>query len=146
MNRNPRRCESCGDESDFSPCPSCRLAELRTNHARSRSASTGRRPLNAQWYDAVTQSPSSHRAKNVAGALAFKYMDWHTLGDCYPGIARLVADTGLSESSVRRALQELVSAGFLVVEAKGGSGGAAGKRATRYRGQLPAAYARAEAS
>jgi hypothetical protein len=55
----------------------------------------------------------STSARLVGVACALFYMNFSTLGDVRPGVPRLVELTGLSASTVQRALDEMVKAHYL---------------------------------
>lgn len=49
------------------------------------------------------------------------------LGECWPGVARIAGEAGVSERTVRRSIQNLVEAGVLEVERQGSGARAAGR-------------------
>ena len=62
------------------------------------------------YFDSVYQAELSHRAKAV-----LFYLKDHadSEGKCWPGIRTIAGDLGLSRSTVKRALGELVEAGLI---------------------------------
>lgn len=89
-------------------------------------------PTNLRWTRSLLASPATSKAKLVGVVCALQYMDWKTLGNVRPGVPRLSKETGLSPSTVQRALNELVERRFLAVAHRGGAGWA-----TLYRGTFP---------
>jgi hypothetical protein len=82
-----------------------------------------------RWIRAVRRTELKPRAKHVAEVLASKYMDWDTLGSCYPGRSKLATETSMSVRTVDAALADLVAAGWLIMVKRGRTG-----RNTLYRG------------
>ena len=70
------------------------------------------------WRDATRQSQLNSAAKHVALILAF-HMD--QAGVTFVGQERIAAETGLHCSTVKRALRDLVAAGWVAVVSEGGS-------------------------
>lgn len=73
------------------------------------------------YFDSVYQAELSHRAKAV-----LFYLKDHadSEGKCWPGIRTIAGELGLSRSTVKRALGELVEAGAIVkVERRRENGG-----------------------
>ena len=69
-----------------------------------------------RWLESVYQDEQlSHRAKAV-----YMYLKDHAdrEGKCWPGIKTIAAELGLSRSTVKRALDDLCRAGFLVKESR----------------------------
>src|SRR5262245_14511496 len=58
-----------------------------------------------QWIEALAKVPNAELdpAAKLVGIVLANYRNDHT-GECYPSIAALVSSTGLSESTVRRAI------------------------------------------
>jgi hypothetical protein len=88
--------------------------------------------INLRWFHSVRKSNLSKHAKHVAFVVAIVYMDWEDMGSIYPGVPNLAEDTGLSESSVQRGLDDLVEADYLKRVKPGRNG-----RATLYCGRFP---------
>lgn len=67
------------------------------------------------YFDPVYDADLSHRAKAV-----LFYLKDHadSEGKCWPGIRTIAGDLGLSRSTVKRALGELVEAGVIAKEAR----------------------------
>lgn len=78
-----------------------------------------------EWLRRVMSAPLTLAQVKLAIALAVRTNS--KTGDCFPSKACLIADTGLSEATVRRAVPALVEAGLLRVEFSNG------RRANRYR-------------
>ncbi len=88
------------------------------------------------WRDAVLaedcELPST--ARLVAVALSM-HMDADTLGDAYPGPARLARRTGLGQSTVKAALSLLVEQGWIKQTRRGGTAkGSSQRSASVYEG------------
>lgn len=90
--------------------------------------SVGRALMSQEYSSTNPTQKASRLADGIAWALAAKvtsrdkvvliallqYADRET-GECYPGLARLSDDTGLSVSSVSKSIGALVKAGLIVV-------------------------------
>lgn len=86
------------------------------------------------WRAAICKSDLPPTTRHVALTVSL-YMS--ELGDsAYPGAARLVNDTGLSERTIRDHLAALVEAGWLELVHKGGQAGDR-KTANEYRANIP---------
>jgi hypothetical protein len=66
------------------------------------------------------------------------WMDFHDLGGCYPGVREVAEQAGMSRISVQRAQPALVAKGWLVRLWRGGLHGPQDRRASIYRGAVPA--------
>ena len=67
------------------------------------------------YFQTIYQSDLSHRARAVYMCLK-DHADRE--GKCWPGIKTIAAELGLSRSTVKRALDDLCRAGFLVKESR----------------------------
>ena len=67
------------------------------------------------YFQTIYQSDLGHRARAVYMYLK-DHADWE--GTCWPGINTIAAELGLSRSTVKRALDDLCRAGFLVKESR----------------------------
>lgn len=94
-------------------------------------------PSNLRWAYAVIGTDMSSKAKVVALVCALRYMGWSNLRNVRPGVPRLVRDTGLSASSVQRALDELCERRYLKLWKRGHTGSA-----SVYHGTWPNARSR----
>src|SRR2546426_8924397 len=96
--------------------------------------SARRRPVE-QWVDEILSGGSglSPTDRLVAVALS-RYMDFTTLGDAYPGAARLSADTGFDVRTVQRWLKRLEEKSWIDQTARGGTTSQGVKYASTYRG------------
>ena len=67
------------------------------------------------YFQIIYQSDLNHRARAV-----YMYLKDHAdrEGKCWPGIKTIAAELGLSRSTVKRALDDLCRAGFLVKESR----------------------------
>ncbi len=65
------------------------------------------------YFDSIYQAELSHRAKAV-----LFYLKDHadSEGKCWPGIRKIAGDLGLSRSTVKRAMRELVEEGVVEKE------------------------------
>jgi hypothetical protein len=88
------------------------------------------------WRHAVRRSHLRAPVKAVLVELS-EYMDNDTLGDAYPGPARLARATGYSLVTAKRALKEARERGWIVQTFKGGSRGGKDRHASIYRGAWP---------
>jgi GntR family transcriptional regulator len=61
----------------------------------------------------------SATAYRLACLLMWEYRNEAKGGECYPGLDTLARDMGVNEKTIRRAISELVSAGYLRVERRG---------------------------
>ncbi len=91
-------------------------------------------PLRYEWERTVKALPLPSWAKHVGLNLA-TYAD-ATGGGAFPGVERTVADTGLSDSSVRRGFRLLRQVGLIVREFEGARSGRRGT-ADVYRLAVP---------
>lgn len=64
------------------------------------------------WHKAVLKSDLPPRAKVAASALAIVFMNDET-GRCDPGFAKILKATGLSKDTLKRAIRDLIDAGWL---------------------------------
>ncbi len=97
---------------------------------------------NLRWADAILRDAQlSSKAKLAGVTIALRFCDWQTLGSIRPGAPLLASVTGLGERTVKRAMAELVDAGYLVLDAKGSFG-----RASHYHGTFPQAPTHARVS
>lgn len=86
------------------------------------------------WRSAIAEADLQPRAKLVALTLSL-YMS--ELGDsCYPSLATLKRNSGLSKSTVALAIQDLIDAGYLSKNPGGKGQGGRGK-STRYFALIP---------
>ncbi len=83
------------------------------------------------WKDQILQSSLGANARLVSFVLV-EYFGLSRSDVCWPGIAKIVEMSRLSERTVQRTLRELEVSGFLVDERPGGGL----KRTGRYRLQL----------
>ena len=67
------------------------------------------------YFQSIYQSVLGHRARAV-----YMYLKVHAdrEGKCWPGVKTIAAELGLSRSTVKRALDDLCRAGFLVKESR----------------------------
>ena len=67
------------------------------------------------YFQTIYQSDLGHRARAV-----YMYLKDQAdkNGQCWPGIKTIAAELGLSRSTVKRALDDLCRAGFLVKESR----------------------------
>lgn len=79
-----------------------------------------------QWLKAVLKSDLPARAKVAASALAVVSMNDET-ARCDPGLNKILTDSGLSKDTLKRALRDLIDAGWLSRTEGRGSG-----KKTRY--------------
>ena len=84
-----------------------------------------------EWLRVMQAAPLTTAASKVALAIALRINVRD--GTCFPSKARLAADTGLSEPTIRRAVGALVEAGLLRVEVS------SGRVTNRYRLVTPSA-------
>ena len=80
------------------------------------------------YFQIIYQSDLSHRARAV-----YMYLKDRSdrNGRCWPGIKTIAAELGLSRSTVKRALDDLCRAGFLVKESRWRENG--GRSSNLYR-------------
>lgn len=80
------------------------------------------------YFQTIYQSDLSHRARAV-----YMYLKDRSdrNGRCWPGIKTIAAELGLSRSTVKRALDDLCRAGFLVKESRWRENG--GRSSNLYR-------------
>jgi len=91
-------------------------------------------PLRYEWERTVKALPLPSWAKHVGLNLA-TYTDGDA-GGAFPGVERTVADTGLSDSSVRRGFKMLRDVGLIIREFEGARSGRRGT-ADVYRLAIP---------
>ncbi|MFW0784514.1 helix-turn-helix domain-containing protein [Gordonia sp. CPCC 206044] len=65
-----------------------------------------------RWDDEFNTNPETYTFRGVVNTLR-KYADNHTL-ECWPSMAKLKANTGLTERGIRKQLDKAVEAGWLV--------------------------------
>lgn len=72
-----------------------------------------------EWMKKLRGSDLTNAERNVL-LMVFTYTDQHGRG-AFPGIRRLVTDTGISEKYLKSCLRRLVAEGWLAVQAPGGN-------------------------
>ncbi len=87
------------------------------------------------WRTAIGGSTLTPTARHAALALSLYMNDKG--GSAFPGGTRLARDTGYSIRTIRKALGELVAAGWLVEVSRGGSPAGGERKATEYRATVP---------
>lgn len=74
-----------------------------------------------QWLKAVLKSGLQHRAKVLASCLAVEFANDET-GRCDPGLRKIIEASGLSQDTAKRAIRDLIDAGWLSRTEGRGSG------------------------